>query len=645
MQQEIPSSPKGLTFRSMLLGIAMVLVVCVGSPYSIWIVGSSEPTWSFFPWGVGFPFVLLYFANALCRRLKRSWALRPAEVVTIMTMGLVVSGIPIFMVGWGLAIIASPYYGATPENNWAEYIHPYLPEWAVPQDEGGAMRWFYEGLPSDQGFPFQIWIGPLFWWTSLVLAVYFISFCLVVVFRRQWIEHERLTFPMTELPRLMVEEGDDGSVPLLHSQSFWIGLGLALGIMLFNIISYFHPGFPQLAIHRAMTLHITPDFPPIQLMIYLPVLGFMFLVSTHISFSIWFFYLLSTVQEGIINRIGYDISSPEPFAWGLQTLNWQAWGAFTAMVLWSVWMGRRHLTAVFLHAFKIGERIDDREEMISYRPAVYGTLAGLVYVLWWLCRSGMDFHVALLAVFGVLVAYIGLTRLVIQSGLYYLTIPIPGQAFALAIAGTAIAPTNLVAVSVSYSWFGDVQSIFMPSAAHGARLNELYGRHRRLLGIAMGLAVLIGFVASLYYILYICYQYGSSNLRGAVWQAGGGIAFGGMLYHFDNPASTNWWKLFLFAIGLVVYSVLSFCQYRFSWWPLHPVGLAVSTLWMIRKTVVSVFLAWAIKSVVMYYGGVNGYRRIRPFFLGLIVGYFLGIGTSFTVDWAWFFGKGHPILN
>ena len=153
MQQEIPSSPKGLTFRSMLLGIAMVLVVCVGSPYSIWIVGSSEPTWSFFPWGVGFPFVLLYFANALCQRLKRSLALRPAEVVTIMTMGLVVSGIPIFMVGWGLAIIASPYYGATPENNWAEYIHPYLPEWAVPQDEGEAMRWFYEGLAVRPGFP------------------------------------------------------------------------------------------------------------------------------------------------------------------------------------------------------------------------------------------------------------------------------------------------------------------------------------------------------------------------------------------------------------------------------------------------------------------------------------------------------------
>ena len=645
MQQEIPTPPKGLTVRSMLLGIAMVLIVCVGSPYSIWIVGSSEPTWSFFPWGVGFPFVLLYFANALCRRLKRAWALRPAELITVMTMGLVVSGIPIFMVGWGLAIIASPYYGATPENNWAEYIHPYLPEWTLPQDEGEAMRWFYEGLPSNQSFPFEVWIEPLLWWSSLVLAVYFVSFCLVVILRKQWLSHERLPFPITELPRLMVEEKDGATLPLLHSQGFWIGFGLALGIMLFNIISYFHPGFPQLAIHRSMTLHITPDFPPIHLMIYLPVLGFMFLVSTNISFSIWFFYLLATVQEGITNRVGYDISSPEPFAWGLQTLTWQAWGAFTAMVLWSVWMGRRHLVAVFRHAFKIGDPIDDQDEMMPYRAAVYGILAGLIYVLWWLHRSGMDLHLALLVVFGVLVGYIGLTRLVVQSGLYYLTLPVTGQGFAMAITGTSIAPTNLMAISVSYSWFGDVQSILMPSAAHGARLNELYGRHRRLLGIAIGIAVLIGLIASLYYILYICYQYGAGNLRGGAWKGGGPIAFGGMLYHIDNPATTNWWKLFLFAIGVVVYSALTVCQYRFHWWPLHPVGLTVATLWMIRYTVVSIFLAWAFKSVVMHYGGINGFRKIRPFFLGLIVGYFLGIGISFTVDWIWFFGKGHPILN
>ena len=32
--------------------------------------------------------------------------------------------------------------------------------------------------------------------------------------------------------------------------------------------------------------------------------------------------------------------------------------------------------------------------MISYRLAVYGGLAGLGYILVWLCRAGMELHVA-----------------------------------------------------------------------------------------------------------------------------------------------------------------------------------------------------------------------------------------------------------
>ena len=46
---------------------------CCRLPLSIYVAGyvagSSEPTWSYFPWGVGFPFTVLALANALCRRL------------------------------------------------------------------------------------------------------------------------------------------------------------------------------------------------------------------------------------------------------------------------------------------------------------------------------------------------------------------------------------------------------------------------------------------------------------------------------------------------------------------------------------------------------------------------------------------------
>ena len=130
------------------------------------------------------------------RWARPAWALRPAELAIIVIMGLAATGIPTFIVGTLLAIISSPYYGATPENDWAGNIHPYLPDWIVPRADGDAMRWFYEGLPKGQGLPFDVWVGPLFWLLSLILTVYFACFCLVVIFRRQWVEHERLVFPL-----------------------------------------------------------------------------------------------------------------------------------------------------------------------------------------------------------------------------------------------------------------------------------------------------------------------------------------------------------------------------------------------------------------------------------------------------------------
>lgn len=631
----------GLTGRAVLTGLGMVLIVSLGAPYSLWLVGSSEPTWSYFPVVAGFPFVVLCLGNALLRRWAGGrWALRRGELLVALVMGLVTTGIPVFILGTLIALIASPYYAATPENDWAGYIQPYLPAWAIPQPQGDALRWFWEGLPSGQGLPLAVWFGPLCWWLSLILAVYFVCLCLVVLLRRQWTEQERLIFPLTEMPRLLIEERG-----CLRSLPFWIGLGVSLGLVVFNVASYFNPGFPRADIWTGTTFQFGRDFPEIQLRIIPPILGFIFLASTSISFSIWFFYLIAVVQEGITNRIGYDLARPDAFVWGMQSLSWQGWGAFAAMVLWSLWVGREHLRAVGRQVFRGERTLDDRGEMLSYRAAVGGGLLAVIYILAWLCCSGLDLYLAALFIAGVLIGYTGITRLVIQTGMYYLTTPVGGQAFALAVAGTGVGPPNLVSLSLSYAWFGDVQSVFMPSAAHAARLDEV-ARVRRWLGPLLGLAVVVALVATTWFVLYLCYEYGAGNLRSWYFNAGGGIggmAFDGVIRQFNNPAGTDWGKLAYSGIGALAYSALALCQYRFHWWPLHPVGLAVAPLWMTRLCAFSVFCAWAIKSVILRYQGVAGYRAARPFFAGLIAGFFIGAGISFGVDAIWFFGAGHGV--
>ena len=46
----------------------------------------------------------------------------------------------------------------------------------------------------------------------------------------------------------------------------------------------------------------------------------------------------------------------------------------------------------------------------------------------------------------------------------------------------------------------------------------------------------------------------------------------------------------------------------------------------------NMFLAWLFKVLVLKYGGVGLYRKTRPFFIGMILGYFTPGGVYLIVD-------------
>ena len=641
----------GVRPRSVLLGALLVAAISLGAPYSIWIAGSSEITWSYFPVAAGFPFFLLVLANGLVTRFSPDWRLRPAELTTVLLMGLVGSGMPIFVVGYILGIITKPYYGALPTNKWETYLHPYLPDWLIPSPAGDAMRFFYEGLPDPGAtIPYGTWIGPLFWWMSLVLALYSLCFCLVAIMRRQWVEKERLAFPLVEVPLLLTEEKAPGQgPPLLRTTSFWVGGAIPLGVILFNMISYLYPGASQVPVFQANPLDLIPGAPPIQQSLWFPVIGFTYFVPTSISFSVWFFYLFTAAETALEPLLGSSTMAPDAFVFGWRPLSWQSYGAFVAMVLWSLWMARDHLRSALAAALRGGGCDDSEDEMLSYRAAAVGLLVSGAYLLAWLWRAGMNPGVAALFLVGAVLTFVGITRLVIQTGLHYLTTPMTAQGFALAFTGTALGPHNLVPLAISYAWCGDVQSTFMPSVAHGAKLQNLYQTRRsHALAAALGLAIVLGFVVSTLFILHLCYRHGAGNLRSwffSTASGAGGMAFDQVVRQLREPSSTDWHKLTYFGSGALLYSLLSFLHYRLPWWPLHPVGLAISSIWMLHRTVASVFIAWGLKRLILRFGGVGLYRRLRPLFIGLIVGFFVGVGLSCIVDAIWFRGAGHYILN
>ncbi len=653
MQAGAPTRTSGLTWRSLVLGLLMVLIVCLGAPYAIWVLGSSEISWSFFPISVGFSFVCLILFNVLLKTLAPRRALRPAELITVVVMGLVTTGIPIFMVGFVLSIPTTPHYFASAENQWDQYIIPYLPAWLLPSNEGLAMTWFFEGLPFGEPTPWasllDAWAMPLFWWLSFIWALYFACFALVVILRKQWVERERLAYPLMEVPQaLLAEDSGRARAPaVLRDKLFWIGAGVPLCIALWNMVGFFFHFFPQ--IPWSYPVQVARGFPPINIALYFPVVGFMYFANLTVTFSIWFFYVFTLVEEGIFNRFGLGITEADAFIWGLPSTSWQCWGAFVVMVLWGLWMARDHLRQVWRKARDPLYPVDDSREMLSYRVAVVGLLLAVAYMLAWLHQAGMPWLVAVLFLGFVLIGYLGITRLVVQAGVYYLTTPVVAESMTMVTLGTAsIPPTGLASLGLCYSFFGDVQSIFMPAAAHASKLHDAMHMSRRDLSLAIALAVLVGFVASISYIIYMAYEQGASNFNSWFFRVSGGAglrAFEEAMAKIKTPVGPYLPKLSFFGAGVLGMTFLTFMQYRFPWWPLHPIGLAIAAVWMIRNQAAAIFVSWAAKSIIMRFGGIDLYRKATPFFIGLIAGHFLGVGISFITDMIFFPGNGHPILH
>ena len=63
------------------------------------------------------------------------------------------------------------------------------------------------------------------------------------------------------------------------------------------------------------------------------------------------------------------------------------------------------------------------------------------------------------------------------------------------------------------------------------------------------------------------------------------------------------------------YMLLTFLHYRLAWWPLHPVGLAVASTWMVQADCLFGF-SWPgrANALVLRFGDVGLYQRLKPLF-------------------------------
>lgn len=630
---------QAVTVRALVLGAFLTVMATVAGSYARFILHTTRLDQNHLSVAAVFPIVLI--ALLLMRPLKLS----RGELIVMFTMALIGATMPTYFVGKLIANFTVPYYLATPENRWATYYEPYLPEWSV-LPAGEPLRWFFEGLPRGVAVPWDAWIVPAFWWMTVIAAFYGCCLFLMVILRKQWIEHERIDYPLMEMPLAVMEKDDRQgffAIPIMNNPLFWAGFCLTLFIILWNVISYFNPTFPTIP-WRFGAIVFGREFPPIPVRLYLMVVGFGYFINLDISLSLWVFNVLTNLENGFFNRFGLKAGADEEYSTGPLAMGAQSMGAFIAVVLVGFWMARGHLRDVWRKAFYRDESVDDAAEIASYRTAVFGLIACSTYLFVWHLATGMAFKYIPVFLFGALVMYLGITRVIAETGLISIRAPLMPQPFAMfAMGSDVLSQQTQVSIALSYSWCSDTKTTIMPALAHSVKLYDTVRVNQRRLIVPIVLAMVVGVLATFVYTIYMGYVNGAANY--------GGIFHGGLArFPWDNlvkkskdPFSVQWLPILYMGIGAAVTLLFMLLRYRVSRWPLHPIGFAAGPVYPVRSVIFAIFLAWAIKSIVLRIGGIRAYRAGRPFFIGLIMGHFVGAGISFVVDMIWFPGQGHSI--
>ena len=359
------------------------------------------------------------FVNSILRLAARPLALSRADLVLVYAMMLMSLTVPT----WGFLFflfgtMVWPFYHATPENRFGEMYLDWIPEWIAPNDLT-AIKHYYEGLPEGMPLQWDAWLEPLANWFLFFLVIGFMLICLSAIFHRQWSSHERLTYPMMQLPERMIEEDGRGLIaPFFRDRTMWIGFSIPFCLFSLAGLHHFHPVIPAFPFHHG---HIPLAGPTVNLPIVFSFawVGFFFLVNLDITFSIWFFFVLFKIEKAVFTTLGIagsEVLSAYEGGGHETDITHQATGAAIVFVLLVVWSARGHLKEAALKAWSGARDPADADELMSYRTAVAGFAAGMVFFALWLWRTGVPAVIIPIVLFVGLCWYVFITRVVTGAG-------------------------------------------------------------------------------------------------------------------------------------------------------------------------------------------------------------------------------------
>lgn len=516
------------------------------------------------------------------------------------------------------------------------------------------------------GLPWGIYAWPMLSWGTLFVLIFFFMMCLAEYFRRKWVSRENLSFPLVEVADHLIrhdyrlEQSGDGITIEKRSSAFssMALMGFAVGFLMLFFEALGHYGFINQQGILFFNLNESVFNPaggamrdiPTTLFVISPiVVGLVFLLSLEIGFSIWFCFLAYTgiawlvkiafpnMQDSAWTGFGDGRMHPYPME--------QLLGACLVFAIYIVWKSRSGKGQ--------GGETKPSEAYLPPQLTRWGLILSplAIFVLLWSMGIQSVLMIVLLSVVTLAVA-IAAARVRAETGLptfstFYESTKLP---IIFGLPGLAGAKSFAAYINVV---FLPVTLLFrtLPQQLENMELARRYRIPFRTVAIssfgAFLTALSVGMVSFLLFVYYIGQDfYGGAALPP---QAGAPTSVGLATYplwvsHFlgemglDRFADLNWFRIGVIAVGGAVVGLLLLLRNRFLRFPINPIGYLVILLsihfsWVspyMKTQVPSVsstsiiwggaLVAWGLKKLIVKYGGMNSYKRAKPFFVAMVIG-------------------------
>ncbi len=560
--------------------------------------------------------------------LRRTGILRPLTlgelllIFVFVTVGTTMFGCGI--VRFLIASLSAPFYYSSPTAPLEE-LTPYLPFWLVPED-ANILKGLYEGSPTGT-VPWDVWLVPMLCWAGFFLLFGFTLLCLIVLVSRRWVEGERLIFPLVRLPLQIVHE-ESAAEPFFRNKFAWYGMGFALLLNAINMVRGVYFGGPsgglRVDLGPALTEHPWRAMRPFTAHFRPELIGLGYLVSTEMSFSIWFFFLLTKFEAMAMSMAGLRLANA-PFA------QEQSIGGYLCLGAILLWNAR----ADFWGAYRRwGRAREEGESYLAAPPwALIGAICGFVAICA-LCRlAGMSWLLAA-AYFGIL-TIVGLVyaRLRAETGVPLVWMFPYGMQHKVIrnFLGTRRMAWFGMPSLTMFTLLGFLSRGYFPTVSgyqlEALRLGQVTRTPRRDTMVTLMAAIGVGALLAFYFHLTPYYARGGVGLRGGIWGSSTAQSeYAGLLRSLQLPTPPDGPRIIATVSGAGMIALLTTLRAQWFACPFHPLGYAMATAY--GDLIWAPFLlVWTCKILLLRYGGSKLYLRALPMFLGFALGHFVVAGA------------------